>query len=97
MHSPSVLALVAFAVPSVALKSPRQIADGDDNEQREVPVMTTFEEWYREANAACVALCGLGIDDLPDGPSYDSWEAGISPADYARDQLIDEGFPGELI
>ena len=53
----------------------------------------TFEEWYRDVDLECSALCGLGIDDLADGPSYDCWSGGYTPAEYARERLEDEGFP----
>jgi len=53
----------------------------------------TFKEWYRLADEAVAAVCGLGIDDLPDGNSYDAWDADEAPKDYARMILEEEGFP----
>lgn len=50
----------------------------------------TFESWYALADEACVAICGLGIDDLPDGNSYDAWADGCPPAEYAREQVTAE-------
>lgn len=55
----------------------------------------TFEQWYAKANEECEAICGLGLDDLADGPSYDAWDDGTPPAEYAQDRLLDEGFPFE--
>ena len=53
----------------------------------------TFKQWYREANAACIAIAGVGLDDLADGPSYDSWQDDCPPDEYAEELLIEEGFP----
>ncbi len=53
----------------------------------------TFEAWYAQANAACAGICGLGIDDLPDGNSYDAWSSDSTPRDYAVMMLEEEGFP----
>ena len=53
----------------------------------------TFEAWYRKANAECVGIAGLGIDDLADGPSYDSWADDVDPRDYAIERLEEEDFP----
>ena len=53
-----------------------------------------YEAWYKKADAACIATAGVGIDDLPDGPSWDAWADGTPAADYATDQLDAEGFPG---
>lgn len=52
----------------------------------------TFDDWEHEANAACIQLSGLSIHDLPDGPSYDAWEACESPEEYAIELLAAEGF-----
>jgi hypothetical protein len=52
-----------------------------------------FEAWYSAADKVCGAICGLGIDDLPDGPSWDSWDAGMTPREYVMDRLESEGFP----
>lgn len=54
-----------------------------------------FAKWYAAADAACAAIAGLGIDDLPDGNSWDAWESGCSPEAYAYERLEDEGFPFE--
>ena len=53
----------------------------------------TFDQWYRKADMAVARVCGLGLDDLADGPSWDCWEAGYAPAEYARERLEEEGFP----
>ena len=53
----------------------------------------TFKEWFRLADQFVEAVCGLGLDDLPDGPSWDSWNDNVSPADYVQMILEEEGFP----
>jgi hypothetical protein len=52
----------------------------------------TFKEWLRLADRAVSAVCGLGLDDLPDGPSWDAWNDDEAPADYASTMLYDAGF-----
>ena len=52
-----------------------------------------FKEWLRKADRCIEAVCGLGLDDLPDGPSWDSWNDGVKPKDYAIMMLEEEGFP----
>ena len=53
----------------------------------------TFKEWYRLADRFVAAACGLGLDDLSDGPSWDAWNDDEAPEDYASTVLYDEGFP----
>lgn len=53
----------------------------------------TYEQWYAQADRECLAISGLSINDLADGPSYDAFEDGASPQEYALDLLGDEGFP----
>ena len=53
----------------------------------------TFDEWYRKADHAVDRICGLGVDDLPDGNSYDAFISNESPASYVRMILEEEGFP----
>jgi hypothetical protein len=53
----------------------------------------TFKQWYRLADRAVEDVCGLGLDDLPDGNSWDAWNNDESPVDYARMVLEEEGFP----
>ena len=55
----------------------------------------TFKEWLRLADRAVSAVCGLGLDDLPDGPSWDAWNDDESPADYASTVLYDAGFDNQ--
>jgi len=55
----------------------------------------TFKQWYRKADHAVSGVCGLGVDDLPDGNSYDAFISDESPADYARMLLEEEGFSFE--
>lgn len=52
----------------------------------------TFKEWHRLANRAVARVCGLGLDDLPDGPAWDAWNDDEAPADYASTMLYDAGF-----
>lgn len=53
----------------------------------------TFEQWYQRADAVVVSIAGVGIDDLSDGMSADAWRDGLTPREYALDQLESEGFP----
>ena len=52
----------------------------------------TYEAWYKRVDRAVSALCGLGIDDLPDGNSYDAYDDGMTPREYAESVLDEEGF-----
>ena len=53
----------------------------------------TYKQWYDKVNAYVMNVAELGIDDLSDGPSWDSWNAGETPEDYAREMLEENGFP----
>ncbi len=53
--------------------------------------MDTFNQWYARVDAECVALCGFGIDDLPDGPSWDSWADEVPADEYARTIVREAG------
>ena len=53
----------------------------------------TFNQWLAQADRACTKICGLGLSDLADGPSWDAWDSDESPKDYAITLLEDEGFP----
>ena len=53
----------------------------------------TYKEWFRLADQSVEAVCGLGLDDLPDGPSWHAWDDDESPEDYASTVLYDAGFP----
>ena len=50
-----------------------------------------FEAWYAQCDQICADIAGIGVDDLTDGPSYDSWEAGYSPCEYVLERLKDAG------
>ena len=52
-----------------------------------------FAAWFARADAECVRMSGVGIEDLPDGCSWDAWDGGMSPFAYAHDLLVEEGFP----
>lgn len=63
------------------------------NTDKTNPDGLTFGQWLRAANAKCTEISGVGIDDLADGPSWDSWNAGLDPTEYVYDRLEEEGFP----
>ena len=52
----------------------------------------TFEVWKVAADMACLRLCGLTTDDLPDADYRDRWDAGEDAEDVVRDILADEGW-----
>lgn len=51
-----------------------------------------FAAWLSGVDSILMAKVGLTHDDLPDGPSYDSWSGGSSQADYARQLLAEAGY-----
>lgn len=53
----------------------------------------TYDQWYQTANASCLALSGIGLDDLPDGLSHDAWQDNCPPLEYAEELLLEDGFP----
>ena len=53
----------------------------------------TFAAWYAAANKVCSGISGLTLDDLADGPSWDAWNDGVPPREYAEELLSNEGFP----
>jgi hypothetical protein len=53
----------------------------------------TFEEWMRLVDSHIARRCGLTSDDLADGSSWDSWNSGMDPEEYADELLASEGFP----
>jgi len=53
----------------------------------------TFKQWYAAADRAVSRHAGLGVDDLPDGNSWDAWSESVHPSDYAVMLLEEEGFP----
>lgn len=55
----------------------------------------TFPQWYAQVDRIVISIAGLGIEDLADGPSWDSWNDGMSPQEYAEEQLVNESFPFE--
>lgn len=52
-----------------------------------------FGAWFARADAECLRMSGVGIEDLPDGNSFDAFDGGMSPRSYAHDLLVEEGFP----
>lgn len=59
--------------------------------------MSNFDAWLRRAERICVRRAGVDLDSLGDGPSYDSWADGVSPGEYVRQRLAEEGFPEESL
>ena len=55
----------------------------------------TFEQWYAKADRICQSIAGVGIDDLPDGNSWDAWSSEATPYDYVYMMLEEEGYPFE--
>jgi hypothetical protein len=53
-----------------------------------------FTEWLLKADRYVEAICGLGLDDLVDGPSRDCWNDGVKPKDYAI-MMLEESTFGE--
>ena len=53
---------------------------------------STYSEWYRAADKVCQGIAGVGIEDLPDGPSWDAWNDEVSPREYVNSVLSEEGF-----
>lgn len=44
----------------------------------------TFECWLRIVDRACIRLCGMSINDLPDVPLADWYAAGLNPEKAAK-------------
>ena len=44
----------------------------------------TFDEWKREADAICIKLSGVSLDDLPDCAFRDWYEDGHTPTQAAK-------------
>ena len=55
----------------------------------------TYDEWYARCDRTCINLSGVGIDDLPDGPSRDAYDDGMPVLEYVLAQLEEAGFPNE--
>ena len=55
----------------------------------------SYTVWMRRVNTWLIAQCGLSSDDLADGPSWDMWNSGVTPAEYGQELLDENGFPGE--
>jgi len=55
----------------------------------------TYDQWYARCDRTCIRISGVGIDDLPDGNSYDAWHDGVSHEEYVLDRLDEAGFPHE--
>jgi hypothetical protein len=51
-----------------------------------------FANWLKRANQICENMVGLSLDDLPDGPSWDSWDAGVEADIYVTEILSDNGY-----
>lgn len=53
----------------------------------------TFRAWYNQCDQLIATICGLSLDDLADGPSWEAWSDEITPAEYVYERLDDAGFP----
>ncbi len=51
----------------------------------------TFEEWQIKARSIRV-LDGLTIDDMPDAPEWDAWNAGEDPEEFALGIFAENGY-----
>lgn len=60
-----------------------------------MPNTSDFQRWLRDADLICVRRTGVDLDSLGDGPSWDAWHDGVSPADYVADRMADAGFPDD--
>lgn len=49
--------------------------------------MYTFEEWKARVNQKFINLLGLGCDDLPDLAYRDSYDAGVTVAEFVREAI----------
>lgn len=49
--------------------------------------MDGYASWFREADRACFALCGISIRDLTDVDFHDLYDEGVSPEDAAEAAL----------
>jgi hypothetical protein len=52
------------------------------------PETGAFDTWMGLVGAEMEALCGLPPEDLPDCPYTDWYQAGMQPADAARETLV---------
>ena len=53
----------------------------------------TFDQWYTQCDNVVGDLCGFRLDDLPDGNSWDAWNDGVPPTEYATERLAESRFP----
>jgi hypothetical protein len=57
-----------------------------------------YDEWMRLVDQVLIGICGLDSTCLADGPSYDSWNDGLTPVDYAEVLLVEwNEFPADLL
>ena len=57
---------------------------------------TTFEQWFKAVDRAVYRIAGVSVHDLSDAGYWDSWSAGVSPADMARDALANDDLFGSF-
>ena len=56
----------------------------------------TYDEWYHNCNLYCLSKAGVGIDDVPDGPSRAAYDDGVPASEYVDERLEEEGFPTDM-
>lgn len=52
----------------------------------------TFTDWYGTADREVQSLAGVSINDLADRDSRAAYDDGMTPGQYARRLLREEGF-----
>jgi len=62
-----------------------------DREMSKEPDADEFQTWEQAVNRRLIAMCGLGIDDLPDWGSYDAWKSGMSVEEAAQEWYVHAG------
>lgn len=57
----------------------------------------SFDAWFDAVDREIVAICGLGVNDLPDQPYRDWYNDEMPPREAAMYALEDSGAPDELL
>jgi len=55
----------------------------------------SYEAWMRDVDDAVTANAGVSVHDLPDFPSRDYYDDGISPREAATLVLEENGWEGD--
>lgn len=56
-----------------------------------------FRKWMGEVDDLCMMEFCMSIHDLPDLPLFDSFESGLSPQEFMRENLPDVDALGALV